>query len=169
MADSRYARSFPHREVSYRRHIVLNATTGVIEQTLLYNHLGNLVAVAQQTEHQYYSAIDYSLPHKVDIQLNPDEGPAINFTVEVGFFLINQSSTAPDAADFAPPDSRGMSTVNLVQANSSATLPDATPPNYTPASNVGYSPANQNLPVLTDDASSRTARGTLSNYRNVTR
>lgn len=119
----------PSPRGSYRRHLVLDASTGTVEQTLLYNHLGKLVAVAQQSEHQYYAAIDFSLPHRVDIQLQPDEGPLLAFTVEVGFYLLNELQSAEA---FSLPDSTGLSTVDLVQANAglgAQPLP-VTPPGY---------------------------------------
>ncbi|MCA9132197.1 MAG: hypothetical protein KDA45_03550, partial [Planctomycetales bacterium] len=70
----------------YRRVLVLDAQYSTIEQTLLYNQVGKLVAIAQQSEHQYYSAIDWSLPHKVDVQLQPDDGPPWAFSVAVEFY-----------------------------------------------------------------------------------
>jgi hypothetical protein len=180
----------PSPRGAYRRHVVLNPSTGVIEQTILYNHLGKMVAVAQQAEHQYYSAIDYSLPHRVEIQLQPDDGPVINFTVEVGFYLINQSAT-PSPGEFQLPDSRGLSTVNLVQANNLTGPLPTNPPAYQPNSQPSatapagegfstspYSAPNQYQPIprqssaipsYDEAASGYTARAQnpLSNYRGV--
>ena len=143
----------PSPRGSYRRHIVLDANTGVIEQTLLYNHLGKLVAVAQQSEHEYYAAIDYSLPHRVDIQLQPDEGPIISFTVEIGFYLINESGEVT-ADEFQLPDARGLSTVNLAQANGLAGSLQAVPPTYQASPSAGAAvpaatgPSNAGYPTI---------------------
>lgn len=123
--------TIPSRRGGYQRHIVLNASTGTIEQTLLYNEVGKLVASAQQMDHQYYSAVDYSLPHKIEVQLYPDDGPVVAFTVEVGFYMINQSSS--HATDFTPPEAHGLTTVDLVQANAQPGQPAANPPAYTSA------------------------------------
>lgn len=135
----------PSPRGAYRRHIVLDTTTSVIEQTLLYNHLGTLVATAVQSEHQYYSAIDSSLPHRVEIRLQPEEGPALAFTVEVGFYLLNETPL-PNANEFQPPDTTGLSTVDLVQANLSMAQAAATPPAYTQAQPYGSSGSTNALP-----------------------
>lgn len=111
----------------YRRVLVLDGSTATVIQSALYNHAQKLVAFAQQSNHQYYGAIDWSLPHRVDIQLRPDEGPALAFTMEVEFYLINEMGTA-DPNEFRPPDTTGLSTVNLAGGNASAAA--ATPPGY---------------------------------------
>ncbi|MCR9293355.1 MAG: hypothetical protein NXI32_11595 [bacterium] len=164
----------------YRRHLVLDPSTCVIKQTMLYNHVGKLVAVAQQSEHEYYSAIDYNLPHRVDIQLQPDEGPAISFTVEVGFFLLNQP-TSQTPEEFRVPDTRGLSTVNLAQANSMAGGLQATPPAYQAAA-AGVHGTSSGLrtdgglpgpaakytsPSNLHPSNGTQTAGTLSSYRNV--
>jgi hypothetical protein len=130
----------------YSRHVVLDARTATIEQTLLYDQIGKLIAHAQQSKHEYYAAIDFSLPHRVDIQLQPDIGPMIAFTVEVGFYLVNES--AENEADaFRFPDTRGITTVPLIAsdpqvstglANPISARPGTpTPPVYAPS----YTPA----------------------------
>ncbi len=118
----------------YRRHLVVDSETGIILQTHLYNNEGRLVATAQQSAHQYYSAVDYSLPHEVDIQLHPDEGPVLALHVSVGFYLVNETVANAEAA-FQPPDTTGLVTVDLVRAN--AEIGRAVqPPNYRPAQPV---------------------------------
>ena len=117
----------------YRRVLVMSSNTATIEQTLLYNHVGKLVAIAQQSEHQYYSAINWSLPHKVNIQLQPDEGPALAFAVEVEFYMVNESASS-DPSAFKPPDATGLSTFNLASGPGIAQATTAAPPVYTQAS-----------------------------------
>ncbi len=112
----------------YRRHLVLHARTGTIEQTLLYNHVGKLVAVAQQSDHKYYAAVDFSLPRQIDIQLQPDEGPVLAFQIKIGFHLINEPI---DPSTFAHPDTTGLIREDLVQTN--AGQPIAAVPTYTSA------------------------------------
>lgn len=125
----------PSSHGSYRRHIVLNPSTGVMEQTLLYNQVGKLVAIAEQSDHEYHAKIDYSLPRKVDIQLLPDSGQKIVFSVQVGFYLINQDTGAID--DFALPEARGLTAVDLTKLNGIPMQPDGT--GITPASaQMGY-------------------------------
>ncbi|MEM7559230.1 MAG: hypothetical protein AAF394_08905, partial [Planctomycetota bacterium] len=101
----------------YRRHIRINRRTGVIEETLLYDHTKRLIAQSKMSGHEYHSSVDYSLPRKAIIQLLPAGNPPISFTVEVGFYLINQDTGAVDS--FVMPDSRGLVTVNIA----GATLP----------------------------------------------
>ena len=117
----------------YRRVLVINWSTTTIEQTLLYNHVGKLVAIAQQSEHQNYAAIDWNLPHKVNIQLQPDEGPALAFAVEVEFYMINEATTS-DPSAFTPPDPTGLSTFNLASAPGIARATTPAPPVYTQVS-----------------------------------
>ena len=128
----------PSPRGAYRRHVVLDPRTGVIEETKLYNHAGVLVASAQQTEHQYYSAIDFTLPHKVDVQLQSETGGnKLAFTIEVGFYLINQplgSTVNP----FVPPESSGLTKKNLVTMDGIAAT--GTPPRYTPETRGSHIP-----------------------------
>ncbi len=131
----------------YRRVLVLSAGSAAIEQTLLYNDVGKLVAIAQQSGHKYYSEIDFSLPLKVNIQLQPDDGPALAFTVEVEYYLVNEGASN-DPSAFAPPDPRGLTTKNLATGPGMAQAA-AAPPVYTQAT----PPSNQ--------------QGTLTGYRLV--
>jgi len=101
----------------YKRVMVMTATTGTIEESLLYDHSGKLIASARMADHQYYSAIDWSLPHKVQIQLQPDVGDPLSFTMEVGFYTINETNEHSDV--YAFPDTTGLSAVDLVRANAS--------------------------------------------------
>ncbi len=126
----------PSPRGAYRRVLTLSPTLGTIEQTRLYDVTGKLVAMAQQSDHEYFSDIDWSLPHNVIVQLYPDEGPALSFTIDVGFYLRNQPpNTDPDA--YNPPDPTGLSTVNLVQYNQSQAAVQPTPPTYTPTEPTG--------------------------------
>lgn len=101
----------------YKRVMVMAATTGTIEETLLYDQSGKLIASAQMSDHEYYSAIDWSLPHKVQIQLQPDVGEPLTFTMEVGFYTLNEGKEQSGVYEF--PDTTGLSEVDLVQANAS--------------------------------------------------
>lgn len=126
----------PSPQGAYRRHLILDGQKGTIEQTILYNPSGKLVAVAHQSEHEYFTAIDYSLPHRIDIQLQPDEGPVLSFTVEVAYYAINEAAST-DYDQFQPPDNTGLTTVNLVHANATAAPTTALPPTYTQAPTYG--------------------------------
>ncbi|MEM8736021.1 MAG: hypothetical protein AAGG44_17460, partial [Planctomycetota bacterium] len=133
----------------HQRHIVIDASTGVIEQTILKDHTGRMIARAFQSDHQYYSEIDFSLPHKIDVQLIPEVGPPLMFTIEVGFYLINQSE-GNNPSQWQFPDTTGMNQVNLTQLNGAGQL-TVIPPNYTPARGAIASPyvtrANKNINI----------------------
>lgn len=135
----------------YRRHIRINRRTGVIEETLLYDHTKRLIAQSKMSGHEYHSSVDYSLPRKAIIQLLPAGNPPISFTVEVGFYLINQDTGAVDS--FVMPDSRGLVTVNIAGAtlplsgspSSSPPLSGATSSSVPPGLPGGYAAPNAGL------------------------
>ena len=107
----------PSPRGDYRRVLVMSPLSGTIEETMLYNQDRRLVAHARLSDHQYYAAIDWSLPHRIQVQLQPDVGEPLSFTVAVGFYLINDS--AKGTGQFAFPDTTGLTTVDLVRANAS--------------------------------------------------
>ena len=117
----------------YRRVLVLDAQTRTIEHTLLYDRAGaegKLVAIAQQSQHQYYSAIDWCLPHHVDIQLQPDQGPPLAFAVDVEHYLLNEPASS-DASAFRLPEATGLTTVNIAPGAGQAQAAVPVPPVYT--------------------------------------
>lgn len=129
----------PSPRGSYRRVVVFAPNTFVIEETRLYDQSEKLVASAQQSDHEYFSAIQASLPHKVIIELIPDDGNTLSFTIDVGFYLLNQTANAQTTA-FTMPDSTGLSTVDLVQANAQIGQPAVTvPPVYRSSNAAPYS------------------------------
>ncbi|MBX3422678.1 MAG: hypothetical protein KF752_14080 [Pirellulaceae bacterium] len=148
----------PSPRGDYRRVLVMAAKTGTVEETLLYNQVGKLVAHARMSDHQYYAAIDWSLPHRVAVQLHPDVGEPLSFAVDAGLYLINQPVASSNG--FMLPDSTGMSTVDLVQANASmqsASLP-AQRTLATPVSTGGQT-LTPTPPVYRTDTASPTSPG----------
>lgn len=131
----------PSPNGSYRRHLVLDARTAVIQQTILYDHRQRQVAVAQQTEHDHYGAVDVSLPHKVDIQLMPDQGPVMALTIEVSKYMINQGIVAPEET-FVMPDPSGLRQINLEELGPTGQSPQVTQPVYTSAPRATQSSLN---------------------------
>ncbi len=122
----------------YRRVVVFAPNTLVVEETTLYDQSDKLVARAQLSEPEYFSAIKTSLPHKVIVELIPDDGDTLSFTIDVGFYLLNQTAN-PQTTAFTMPDSTGLSTVDLVQANAQIGQPPATvPPVYRSTTAVPY-------------------------------
>jgi|694.fasta_scaffold00333_48 hypothetical protein len=107
--------NIPSPRGDYRRLLIMAAKTGTIEETMLYNQSGKLVAHARLSDHQYYSSIDWSLPHRIAVQLQPDVGPPLTFALDVGLYLVNEAPSSNSSFSF--PDTAGLSTVDLVQAN----------------------------------------------------
>ncbi|MCA9127575.1 MAG: hypothetical protein KDB22_10840 [Planctomycetales bacterium] len=126
---------FPTHRGIYTRVLVFDASHATIQETRLYDPTNKLIAHAHQSEHWYSSEIDMSLPLRVDVQLYPDEGPKLAFTIEVGFYLLNEPSSASPST-FAMPETTGISTYDLVQLNQSNQAVLATPPTYTQANPV---------------------------------
>ncbi len=124
----------------YQRVVVFAPNTLVIEETRLYDQTQKLVARAQQSDQEYFSAIQASLPHKVIIELIPDDGNTLSFTIDVGFYLLNQTAN-PQTTAFTMPDTTGLSTRDLVQWNAQAMgLPAAAvPPVYRSSSAPQFS------------------------------
>ncbi len=126
----------PSARGSYRRVLAFDPKTGAVSETTLYDPDGRMVARALQSQHEYYSAIGYSLPHKVIVQLQsddlPGQGPSIenlSFTMEIGFYSINQPSNAR-SSPFIKPDATGMTQVDLVSLNASGPAAAPIPPVY---------------------------------------
>ncbi len=118
----------PSPRGDYKRVLIMDPATGVIDETHLYNHLGRLIASAQMSDHEYYAAIDWSLPHRVKVQLQPDVGDPLAFEVDIGFYILNQPAGGKDTFKF--PDTTGLSAVDLVQAN--ATIQQQSPTSTSP-------------------------------------
>jgi hypothetical protein len=106
----------PLQRGAYRRKLTMAPATGTIEEITLYDHTGKLVAMAKMSQHQYYSAINWSLPHQIQIQLLPDVGDPITFKVDVAFYQTNDEAP-PNSFTF--PDTTGFKQVDLVRFNES--------------------------------------------------
>lgn len=119
---------------AYQRVVVFAPYTLAIEETRLYDPSGKLVASAQLSEHDSRQA---GLPHRVIIELIPDDGDTLSFTIDVGFYLLNQTAN-PQTTAFTMPDVTGLSTVDLVQANAQIGQPAVTVPPVYRSSNAVF-------------------------------
>lgn len=133
----------PSRRGDYRRHVVMNPKTATILETMLYDHTGRMVAISKMSKHQEYADLGYSLPHHVDIRLFPAGSEPLQFSVQIGSYLVNQL-TQEEIDAFRMPDTRGLTEIDLVRANSG--VPNAAqPPKYTSAAPV-YQSTGPTLP-----------------------
>lgn len=131
----------PSPRGSYKRIVVIEPTRAVVRQVILKDPEDRMVASAMLSEHSLYSAIDASLPHRVDMEMQPDAGTGpdraqvLAFTIEIGSYLINDNS-GNDAQRYAMPDGGGYQSIDLVQLNSrleQSAAPPVTQPPFTAA------------------------------------
>lgn len=123
----------------YIRVVVFAPNTLAIEETRLYDQSMKMIARAQQSDHEYFSTIQANLPHKIIVELIPDDGNTLSFTIDVGFYLLNQTVNAQTTA-FTMPDATGLSQVDLVQANAQmGQAAVAVPPVYRSSNAASYS------------------------------
>ncbi|MCC6510887.1 MAG: hypothetical protein IT423_17430 [Pirellulaceae bacterium] len=130
----------PTARGSYKRIVIVEPTRATVQQLILKDPDGKMVASAQMSEHQYKQAIDASLPHKVDMLLQPNGDSAaletgsnsaaqvMGFTIKIGTYLINEQS-GNEQQRYAMPESAGFRAIDLVEANARMSAPPAlTPP-----------------------------------------
>ncbi len=137
----------PTHRGSYKRTVVIEPTRATVRQVILKDPEDKMVASATLSEHVFYSAINVSLPHRVDLQMQPDTGmqpdmgQVLAFTIEVGSYILNDNS-GNESQRYTMPDAGGYQAVDLVQLN--ANLGQAAPPVSTPP----YTAANPYAPVF---------------------
>lgn len=106
----------PSPRGTYQRIVIVEPTRATVQQLVLMDPDGKVVASAQQSDHQFYPSVDVSLPHRVDLQLQASDGPVMAFTLRIGFYTLNEA-TGNEALRFVMPNASGLSVVDLVQAN----------------------------------------------------
>lgn len=137
----------PTHRGSYKRTVVVEPTRATVRQVILKDPEDKMVASATLSEHRLYGAIDASLPHRVDLQMQPDAGiepdmgQVLAFTIEVGSYILNDNS-GNESQRYTMPDAGGYQSIDLVQLN--ANLGQAPPPVSTPP----YTAANPHAPVF---------------------
>ncbi len=121
---------------NYYRTLSIDSKDGTVREVLLRDPSGRLLAKAQLSEHQYYAALETSLPHKSLIEFMPAGGEQMSLQVEVGFYRINEEAEI-DPSAFMNPSFDGKQVVDLVSLNAGANPMIAT---------QGYQPAQQPSP-----------------------
>ncbi len=81
----------PKARGTYKRIVIVEPTRVLPKQVVLYDPDDHLVASAQLSDFQHYTALDVSLPHRVELQLSPDEGEI----KPLRFVLARTLSTKP--------------------------------------------------------------------------
>lgn len=122
----------------YQRVLFIQKDAGYVTDQFLYAPSGNLVAQSQATNHQYYSAQQVALPHRVDLNLAPAVGPPLSMRIDIGDYTINQLLSG-DPNLFVMPTSASQ-TVDL--ANPQAAIPMLGgmpgPTQYTADASIAY-------------------------------
>jgi hypothetical protein len=113
----------------FQRILVVDPQFGFARQIFLKDPSNRLVAQAQQSKHEYYSAIQTSLPHQVKIQLIPVMDPPIELDISVGSYLLN-GLTGGVGSQFQFPNTNGYQVINIAQPMSGTGSPvlQVTPP-----------------------------------------
>ena len=121
----------------YLRTVVVDPRFAFTKQVILRDPTGRMVAEAQQSKHEYYSAVQMSLPHQIKVQLIPAFDESIVLDVSVDSYVVNGMTSAP-SSQFTFPNTNGYSVTNLVDLNngmsSGATPPQVAPPQPYPQS-----------------------------------
>ena len=110
------ASSVPSPIGNYRRTLHVDPKEGTVRQILLNDPSGRLLASALLSEHQYYSTVQTSLPHRSEVQLMPIGGSPLALQLEVGFYRVNDDA-AIDPEKFASPPPDGFRIVDLAGLN----------------------------------------------------
>lgn len=131
--------AIPTSRGPYERTVIVEPRRAIVQQLFLKDAEQKMVASALMSEHQYYSAIDACLPHRVDLHLQANEGPVLAFTLRIGFYTINEA-TGDEGLRYVMPSSNGLTVVDLVQANATLgqnSMPTSTGPTARIPQNYG--------------------------------
>jgi hypothetical protein len=101
----------------YRRTLHVDPKLGIVRQILLRDPSGRLLGSSILSDHQYYQAIQTSLPHKAKIQLIPSGSSPMSLEVDIGFYTVNDNQGNDPERWNAPPPA-GYTVINLVELNS---------------------------------------------------
>ncbi len=128
--------SVPSPAGIYTRTLVVDPLYGLTRQVYLRDPTGRLVANAMQSDHEYYSAVQTSLPHKVKIQLIPGfNDPPVELELSIGNYVVNAMATEP-GSQFAFPNTNGSRATNLVDLSNgiaaAVSQPQVAPPQTFP-------------------------------------
>lgn len=139
--------SVPSAVGPFQRIQVVDPQYGFTRQIFLKDPTGRLVAQAQQSNHEYYSEIQTSLPHQVKIQLIPAMDPPIELDISVGSYVLN-GMNGNVGTQFAFPNTNGFQLINIAEqlgGVSNSPLPVAPPPMTAPM-NPSYHSSLRGVP-----------------------
>lgn len=75
--------------------VVIHARYGYVIEQHLYDPAGQLLAKVEGSEHRYYPLEGVSLPHRVNIQLAPNQPTQLAFQLDMAGYRINQIQGDP--------------------------------------------------------------------------
>jgi hypothetical protein len=121
----------------YQRVVVVDPRFAFTKQIFLRDPTGRMVALAEQSKHEYYSAVQMSLPHQIKVQLIPAFDEPVVLDVSIGSYVVNGMTGAP-SSQFTFPNTNGYKVTNLIDLNngnpSAAAPPQVAPPQPYPRS-----------------------------------
>lgn len=117
--------TIPSPRGNYQRTVIVEPTRATVQQLVLEDPEGKVVAAAQQSEHQFYPALDLSLPHRVDLQLQTSE--VLAFTLRIGLPYTINEVVGDEALRYVMPSPSGLNVIDLVRANETAGPIEAVP------------------------------------------
>lgn len=124
----------------------IHDTYGWVLEQQVRDQQGQLLAVAQASNFQFYPSDGVSLPHTLQIQLPPAN---LTFQLEISRYLINRLATSPEEV-FTRPQIDGYPVVDLATPNlipstpstpiTTSAYPTAPPPPQSQPNDAGESP-----------------------------
>lgn len=74
----------------YQRVCLIEPNLGYVTDQFLEDQIGRQIARAHASEHRYNEQAQCSLPHKVELHLQPAVGPPLVMRIEIGSYVVNQ-------------------------------------------------------------------------------
>lgn len=110
---------------TYQRVCFIEPQAGYITHQFLYSPQQKLVAKSFASEHQYYDSVDSVLPHRVKMELFPNNGPALALQLDVASYSVNQLLSG-DPQLFAIPSTANRVDLLQISGLASSTVPPST-------------------------------------------
>lgn len=128
---------------NYQRVCIVDPSAGFVTDQFLYSPAGNLIAKSHASNHAYYESYQCSLPHQVQIDLMPAQGPGLSMKIEIGSYAVNQLLSG-DPNLFAIPSSAPQK-IDLTTLSGSQGINLSSAPSNQP---IEYSADRRNLQPL---------------------
>ena len=109
----------------YQRVCLIEPRLGFVTDQFLEDPSGKQIASSHASDHRYNELAQCSLPHAVEVHLQPAVGPPLSMKIEVGSYVVNQLLSG-DPSLFAMPQSAS-NAVDLTTLSGPDAAPTAMP------------------------------------------